>query len=281
MSTPATRRRVAGEIQAEFECSQRRCCRALGFARSSVLYRSRRQEQPGLVERLKALAAERPRFGYRRLHRMLGREGFAVNHKRVHRLYRAEGLALRRKQRKRIASVPRLVRVAPTRPNERWSMDFVSDATVNGRRFRVFNVVDEFTREALATVVATSISGARVARELDLLATHRGKPATIVSDNGPEFISKAMDAWAYAAGVKLHFIRPGKPVENAYVESCNGRFRDECLNMHWFTSVHDAARIIEAWKDDYNHQRPHSSLDGLTPAEFADKVKAGLTLSAA
>ena len=160
-------------------------------------------------------------------------------------------------------------------------MDFVSDATVNGRRFRVFNVVDEFTREALATVVATSISGARVARELDLLATHRGKPATIVSDNRPEFISKAMDAWACGAGVKLHFIRPGKPVENAYVESFNGHFRDECLNMHWFTSVHDAARIIEAWKDDYNHQRPHSSLDGVTPADFADKVTAGLTLSVA
>ena len=212
---------------------------------------------------------------------MLGREGFAVNHKRVHRLYRAEGLALRRKQRKRIASAPRLVRVAPTRPNERWSMDFVSDATVSGRRFRVFNVVDEFTREALATVVATSISGARVARELDLLATHRGKPATIVSDNGPEFISKAMDACAYGAGVKLHFIRPGRPVENAYVESFNGHFRDECLNMHWFTSVHDAARIIEAWKDDYNHHRPHSSLYGLTPVEFADKVNAGLTLSVA
>jgi len=281
MGTPATRRRVAGEVQAEFECSQRRCCRALGFARSSVLYRSRRQEEPELVERLKALAADRPRFGYRRLHRLLGREGFVVNHKRVHRLYRAEGLALRRKRRKRIASAPRLERISPTRPNERWSMDFVSDATVHGRRFRVFNVVDEFTREALATVVATSISGARVARELDLLATHRGKPTTIVSDNGPEFISKAMDAWAYSAGVKLHFIRPGKPVENAYVESFNGRFRDECLNMHWFTSIQDAARIIEAWKNDYNHQRPHSSLNGLTPIEFADKVNAGLTLSVA
>jgi putative transposase len=201
----------------------------LGFARSSVLYRSRRIEQPKLVERLKALAAERPRFGYRRLHLMLGREGFVVNHKRVHRLYRVEGLALRRKRRKRLTSAPRLVRVAPTRPNERWSMDFVSDATVNGRRFRVLNVVDEFTREALVTVVATSISGARVARELDMLASIRGKPETIVSDNGPEFISKAMDAWAYSAGVKLHFIRPGKPIENAYVESFNGHFRDECL----------------------------------------------------
>ncbi len=135
------------------------------------------------------------------------------------------------------------MRVAPTRPNERWSTGFVSDTTVNGRSFRVFNVVDEFTREALAAVVATSISGARVVRELDLLATHRGKPATMVSDNGPEFISKAMDAWAYGAGVKLHSIRPGKPVENAYVESFNGHFRDECLNIHWFTSVHAAAQI--------------------------------------
>jgi len=229
MTTPAAKRHVAGEVHVAFETSLRRCCRALGFARSSVLYRSRRIEQPKLVERLKALAAERPRFGYRRLHLMLGREGFVVNHKRVHRLYRVEGLALRRKRRKRLTSAPRLVRVAPTRPNERWSMDFVSDATVNGRRFRVLNVVDEFTREALVTVVATSISGARVARELDMLASIRGKPETIVSDNGPEFISKAMDAWAYSVGVKLHFIRPGKPIENAYVESFNGHFRDECL----------------------------------------------------
>ncbi len=212
---------------------------------------------------------------------MLGREGFAVNHKRVHRLYRTEGLALRRKRRKRVASTPRLVRVAPTRPNERWSMDFVSDATINGRRFRVFNVVDEFTRESLSSVVATSIGGVRVARELDMLATIRGKPDTIVSDNGPEFVCKAMDAWAYSAGVKLHFIRPGKPVENAYVESFNGHFRDECLNMHWFTSVPDAAKIIGAWNYDYNHHRPHSSLDGLTPVEFAAKVTSGLTLSVA
>jgi putative transposase len=151
-------------------------------------------------------------------------------------------------------------------------MDFVSDATVNGRRFRVFNVVDEFTREALAAVVATCISGARVARGLDLLATHRGKPATIVSDNDPEFISKAMDAWAHGAGVKLHFIRPGKPVEIADDESFNGHFRDEGLNMHWLTSVHDAARIIEAWKDDYNHHQPHSSLGGSTPVEFASAL---------
>jgi putative transposase len=158
-------------------------------------------------------------------------------------------------------------------------MDFVSDATVNGRRFRVFNVVDEFTREALATVVATPISGARVTRELDLLTTHRGKPTTIVSDNDAEFIRKAVDAWAYGAGVKLHFIRPGKSVENAYVESFNGHLRDECLNMHWLTSVHDAARIIEACKDDYTDHRPNSSLDGLTPIDLADNGNAGLKLS--
>jgi len=234
MSTPATIQRVAGEVQAEFECSQRRCCLALGFARSSVLYRSRRQEQLGLVERLKALAAVRPRFGYRRLHRMVGREGFAVNHKRVHRLYRAEGLALRRSKRKRATSAPRVVVPPATRPNDKWSMDFVSDATADGRRFRIFNVVDEYTQEALAMVVATSISGARVARELQRVAESRGYPATIVSDNGTEFVGKAMDAWAYKAKVKLHFIKPGTPTENAYVESFNGHFHAACLNMHWF-----------------------------------------------
>ena len=212
---------------------------------------------------------------------MLGREGLAVNHKLVHRLYRSEGLALRRKKRKRAASAPRVVAPPATRPNEKWSMDFVSDATADGRRFRIFTVVDEYTREALAMVVATSISGARVARELQRVAEFRGYPATIVSDNGPEFIGKAMDAWAYKAKVKLHFIKPGTPTENAYVESFNGHFRGECLNMHWFAQLAEAERDISNWRDDYNKTRPHSSLDGLTPAEFAAKAATRLTLSVA
>jgi putative transposase len=199
---------------------------------------------------------------------MLKREGVVANHKRIYRLYKLERLAVRTKKRKRIAARARTVLAAPMRPNERWSMDFVSDVTWSGRRFRIFAVVDDFTRETLALVVDTSIGGARVARVLEELVALRGAPVMIVCDNGPEFTSKALDAWAYQRGVKLHFIRPGKPVENAYVESFNGKLRNECLNENWFLDLRDARRIIEAWRVDYNEVRPHSSLDGMTPKEY-------------
>lgn len=206
-----------------------------------------------------------------------GSDGFQVNHKRIYRLYRLEDLSVRRKLRKKMArNAPRTVLPPPSRPKQRWSMDFVSDALENGRRFRTLNIVDDFTRENLAILVETSISGARVARLLDELVAARGKPELIITDNGPEFAGKAMDVWSSRAGVKHHFIRPGKPVENAYIESFKGRFRDECLNTNWFRSLDDARNEIESWRIDYNHVRPHSSLEGATPIEFA-QTYSGLT----
>ena len=226
----------------------------------------------GLRQRLCTLAAERRRFGYRRLWVLLRREGFEVNHKRVYRLYREEGLAVRRRKRKRMAGVARVPMPAPQHRNERWSMDFVSDALGNGRRIRVLTVIDDFTRECLATEVDTSLPGLRVARVLDRLALERGLPESITVDNGPEFAGKTLDAWAYAHGVHLHFIDPGKPVQNAFIESFNGRLRDECLNEHWFMSLPAARSIVEAWREDYNAVRPHSALGNRTPEEFAEQV---------
>lgn len=281
MVKPAAFRRAVGFLQAEFRTSTRRACRVLGFARSSLAYESHRENPPGLLERLKALAAKRTSWGYRQLNRNLRREGFNFNHKRIYRLYRLEGLTVRRKHRKKMASRARVVLPKPTRPNERWSMDFVSDALWGGRRFRIFVVIDDFTREALALVADTSLGGARVARILDELVATRGAPELIVSDNGPEFTGKALDEWAYRTGVKLHHIRPGKPVENAYVESFNGKLRNECLNQHWFTDLADARVTIEEWRRDYNEERPHSSLDGKTPFEFASQFNPGLSLKVA
>ena len=252
--------------------SERRACRLVGAGRSSVRYRSRRGGDEELRERLKSLAVERRRWGYKRLHVLLRREGFAVNHKRVYRLYREEGLTVRRRKRKRI-SVPRREKVAPVQPCERWSMDFISDTLWNGRRFRSLTIVDDFTREAAAIEVDTSLPAARVIGVLERLEQERGLPRRIVVDNGPEFAGKALDAWAYSKGIELQFIQPGKPVENAYIESFNGRFRDECLSEHWFTSLSDARGTIERWRRDYNEVRPHGSLGYRTPAEFLSSLR--------
>jgi putative transposase len=269
MVKAAAFRLAVGFVAERFELSARRACDALGFARSSHYYRSRRPPATELVARLRGIAAKRPRFGYRRLTVLLRREGVRVNHKRVYRLYRAEGLSVRRKLRKRLAGTQRSEIVAPSRPNERWSMDFMIDALASGRRFRTLNIVDDFTRECLAIEVDTSIGGARVVRVLERLAEIRGLPKAIVVDNGPEFIGKALDAWAHRSHVDIQFTRPGKPVDNAFVESFNGRFREECLNEHWFFDPEDARAVIEAWRVDYNETRPHSSLGNATPAEFA------------
>lgn len=269
MVKPAAYREAAGFLQTEFDVSQRRACAVVGHARSSCRYRSKRPAADKLSARLVELATERPRFGYRRLAVMLRREGWTVNHKRVYRLYKELGLAVRRKKRKRLAAGLRTVLPPPTRPNQRWSMDFMQDTLTSGRRFRTFNIVDDMTRECLAIEVDTSISGVRVARTLQRIIDQRGMPEVIVSDNGPEFAGRAMDAWAYQAGVKLHFIRPGKPVENCYVESFNGKFRDECLNEHWFADLADARSKIASWLTDYNEVRPHSSLANATPKEYS------------
>ncbi len=248
--------------------SERRACRLVGMRRSSYRYAVRRQEPAGLRERLRELAQERRRFGYRRLNVLLRREGWAVNHKRVYRLYREEGLGVRRRKRKRIGAVERQPLGIPTRPNERWSMDFISDALSEGGKFRSLNIVDDFNRECLAAEVDTSIPGARVVRVLERLRERRGLPQVLVMDNGPEFAGRAVDVWAYEQGVKLHFIERGRPVQNAFIESFNGKMRDECLNEHWFRSLAEARETIEAWRRDYNEVRPHSALGNRTPQEF-------------
>ena len=249
--------------------SERRACRLLEAPRATHRYRTRRPARAALRARLRALATERPRWGYRRLAVLLEREGHRANHKLVHRLYREEGLVVRRRRKKR-AAVVRTPVAAPTRPNERWSLDFVSDALADGRKFRALNIVDAFTRECLVIEVDTSLPGARVVRVLERLRATRSLPTTITVDNGPELAGKAMDQWAYSAGVTLDFITPGKPVENAYIESFNGKFRDECLNQHWFVSLADARFHIERYRIDYNEVRPHSSLGNQTPAQFAE-----------
>lgn len=252
----------------EFKISQRRACRTMNLGISTCRYISRRGNGGVIVERMKSIAYERPRFGYRRVHVMLRREGLMVNHKRVYRLYREEGLAVRRKKRKRVSMLARKPVAAGSKPNERWSMDFTWDQLADGRSFRTLNIVDDFTRESLAIEVDVSLPGQRVTRVLDHLAETRGLPKSITVDNGPEFTGRAMDAWAYQRGVTLAFITPGKPTQNAYAESFNGKFRDECLNQHWFINLKDARKKIENWRQDYNHVRPHSSLGNRPPVEF-------------
>ena len=249
--------------------SERRACRLVGMARTSCRYERQLQgEEEKLRARLCTLAGERRRFGYRRLTVLLRREGWAVNHKRVYRLYREAGLGVRRRKRKRIGAVERQALAIPTQQNERWSMDFISDALSAGRKFRSLNIVDDFNRECLAAEVDTSLTGARVVRVLERLREFRGLPRILVMDNGPEFAGQALDVWAYEQGVKLHFIDPGKPVQNAFIESFNGRMRDECLNEHWFVSLREARETIEAWRRDYNEVRPHTALGNRTPQEF-------------
>jgi putative transposase len=268
MVRPAVRRQAVEHVQEAFGISERSACRALGFPRASHRYESSRIEDPEFVAKLRKLAVERPRFGYRRLHLMLLRAGETVNHKRVYRLYRLEGLTVRIKRRKRLAASPRVGPPMPTRPGQRWSMDFVSDNTSEGLRFRVLTLVDDFSRRSPGLLVERSIGGGRVVRFLEDLARVNGYPETIVIDNGPEFVSNALDQWAHAHDVRLHFIRPGHPVENAFIESFNGKFRDECLNANWFHGLEHAREIVSEWLEDYNERRPHSSLGGLTPMEF-------------
>ena len=242
----------------------------MDLSRTVCDYRPSRDDDGVLRSRLRELAGQRKRFGSPRLHIMLKREGLVVNHKRTERLYREEGLALRRKRRRKGAAGVRMVIPAPGRPNQKWSMDFVTDSIVTGRRFRALAIVDDYSRECPAIEVDTSLGGARVVSVLERLADMRGLPEVITLDNGPEFAGKAMDEWAYRRGVKLSFIRPGKPIENAFAESFNGRLRDECLNTNWFLSVKHAREVIETWRRDYNTVRPHSSLGGLAPQEFME-----------
>ena len=241
----------------------------LQVVRSTIQYRSRRSDDSALRAELVALAAQRRQFGYRRLTVLLRRGGLLVNHKKVYRLYTAEGLAVRRRKRKKLAAGTRILLASPTQPNQRWSMDFMGDSLATGRTFRILNIVDDYSREAVAIEIDSSLPGLRVVRVLERLAQERPLPALIVCDNGPEFTGRALDAWAYARGVQLHFIRPGKPIENAFAESFNGRLRDECLNEHWFADLPEARSTIGVWRIDYNEVRPHSALGNRTPIEYA------------
>ena len=280
MVRPAARRAAVGLIRERQQVSERRACRLLGAARSSIRYRSRREDDP-IRKRLLELAQERCRWGYRMLHYQLRRQGLKVNHKRVYRLYCEEGLTLPRRRSYRGVR-PRRQPLSPARGrNECWSMDFVHDMLATGRRIRSLTLVDNATRESPAIVVDTSIPGLRVVRELERLKTIRGLPKAIIVDNGPEFRGRALVKWAEENGVELHFIDPGKPIQNAFIESFNGRFRDECLNASWFVSLEDARRIVEAWRIDYNQNRPHRSLKGLTPEEFAATLQPSVPVETA
>ena len=253
----------------EFRRSERRACALLGTWRSSCRYRTVRSDEEEIRAKVREAAGRHNRWGYRMIETVLRRDGTVINHKRLYRIYRAEGLRLPRKRPRR-GPRPRAQKLdAAFGINDRWSMDFVSDVLATGRRFRCLTIVDDGTRQSPAIVVDSSLSGARVARELDRLANERGLPRTLVTDNGPEFTSKAVVFWAQDRGVTLHFIDPGKPTQNAFVESFNGKFRNECLNSHWFVSLDDARRHVEAWRQEYNGIRPHSSLGKKTPNEYA------------
>jgi putative transposase len=270
--TATQRRQAVTHLIAAFAVSARRACRLLELSRSRWHYRPRRPVRDAPIRaRLKELASARPRFGYKRLHVLRRREGQVVNLKRVYRLYREERLSVRPLRGRKRVAVPRVPLPAPTRANERWGMDFIHDACLDGRRFRCLTMVDEFTRECPHIEADISLPASRVIAVLEQLALARGLPTSIVVDHGPEFISRALDIWAYRRGVQLVFIRPGKPIENAYVESFHSRFRDECLGAHWFVNLTDARFTIEQWRRDYNEVRPHSSLGNRTPAEFSEE----------
>jgi len=274
MVGPAVKREAVAHLREIFAMSERRACRVIAVDRTMVRYRSVRPDDGALRDRLRALAETRRRFGYRRLFIRLRREGERSGITRVYRLYREEGLAVRKRRARRKAIGARAPILVTARPNARWSLDFVHDQLDNGRRFRVLNIVDDVTRECLAAVPDTSISGARVVRELTALMVQRGRPAMIVSDNGTELTANVVLKWAQDHGVQWHYIAPGRPMQNDYVESFNGRMRDELLNETVFTSIAQARAVISAWKTDYNTTRPHSALGYQTPAAHAATLKA-------
>jgi len=252
-----------------FQIAVRRACRLAGLSRAAWYRTSTARDQSALRMRIRELAMARPRFGYLRIHVLLRREGWHVNKKRVRRLYRLEGLQVRmRVRRRKYMALHRGPAPAPTGPHQRWSMDFVHDQLFEGRPFRVFTVVDQWSRESPILEAGFSLTGRDVVAALERVLPTTGLPASITVDHGTEFMSKALEAWAYYRGVQLDFTRPGKPTDNSHIESFNGRLRDECLNVHQFSSIDDARAKLEAWRIDYNHHRPHSSLGHLTPAEF-------------
>jgi putative transposase len=268
------KRKAVGFLTTEMGLSERRSCRIVGLARSVQQYRPVDRDDTAALERMRVLASENRRYGYPRLHAMLRREGLVVNRKRTWRLYSAEGLQVRTKKRRKLPRRDRVAPQVPERPMQRWSLDFMSDQLVDYRRFRILNIVDDHSRFCPGQIVDLSISGARVVRYLDELGERFGLPEEIVLDNGPEGTSRAMFEWSERTGVRLRFIEPGKPVQNAFVESFNGKLRDECLNLHWFRSLRNARGEIGAWRRHYNAERPHSALGYLSPMEFLSTTAA-------
>lgn len=262
------KRRAVGFLMNELGLGERRSCRIVGLSRSVAQYRAVARGDGEVIARMRALATEHRRYGCPRLHAMLRREGLVVNHKRTERLYRAEGLQVRTKKRRKLPRRDRVAAGGPERPMQRWSLDFMSDQLADHRRFRILNIVDDHSRFCPGQIVDLSISGARVTRYLDELAGRFGLPEEIVLDNGPEGTSRAMFDWSERTGVRLRFIEPGKPVQNAFVESFNGKMRDECLNLHWFRSLRHARDEIAEWRHHYNAKRLHSSLGWQSPMEF-------------
>ncbi|MEL6531395.1 MAG: IS3 family transposase [Pseudomonadota bacterium] len=272
--TPMAKRKAVGFLISEMGLSERRACRIVGLSRSVQQYRPLPKDDDAAIKRMKELASENRRYGYLRLHAMLRREGLVVNHKRTYRLYTEQGLQVRTKKRRKLPRRDRVAPQVPERPMQRWSLDFVSDQLADCRRFRVLNIVDDHSRFCPGQIIDVSIPGARLARFLDDLAQRVGLPEEIILDNGPEGTSKAMFDWSERTGVRLRFIEPGKPVQNAFVESFNGKFRDECLNLNWFGSLRHAREEINRWRNHYNTKRPHSALGYLSPTEFLMKTTA-------
>lgn len=269
---PALKKEIANNLQEKLNLSERRVCRLLGLNRTFKRYIPKTNpENEVILKRLGELAVRWRRFGYKRLHILLRREGFAINHKRTYRLYKEAGLTLK-KRKKKLPTEKRGRAGRVLTPNTRWSMDFVSDATATGRRIKVLTLIDEATRECLALEADTSITGKRVAAILNKVAFFRGTPEELLTDNGPEFTSNALSEWTYDKKIKHLFIEPGKPIQNAYIESFNGKFREECLSENWFKNLFEAREIIETWRTEYNTERPHTSLGNLTPLEYAEKL---------
>ena len=273
MVTSVVKREAVTYLTDDFKVSERRACHILNIHRSLIRYQSKRPEDIDLRERLRKLSVKRRRFGYRRLHVLLAREGMQVNHKKLWRIYKEEGLSVRKRGGRKRAIGTRRPIVLPSKVNERWSLDFVSDSFMDGRRFRMLCIIDDYSRECLALVPDTSIGGERLARELDKLIDYRGKPDTIVSDNGTEMTSNAILRWQQDTNINWHYIAPGKPMQNGLVESFNGKLRDECLNEILFEDLHHVRRILADWRHDYNHIRPHSSLNGLSPYMALNKER--------
>lgn len=268
MVRPSAKRDAVKHLRVGYAISERRACKAIDFPRSTHRYKRMDDGSNSIRGQIKDLAGKHRRYGYRRIHVLLRREGLMVNHKKTYRIYREENLSVRKKVRRKLPSHLRVATALPTRPNERWSMDFVSDRVMSGKRIKILTVIDDYSKECPLIYVDTSINGNKITELLDSISGNRALPKTIISDNGPEFISRSLDAWAYLKDIKLDHIRPGKPVDNCFIESFNGKLRDELLEENMFNNLEHARLLVENWRQQYNNFRPHSSLKNKTPMDF-------------